>query len=65
MLSRRRSREAEIVDSMTGKQVGAVVKSRVGSRIPFAGLSDWGGAQTGMGEWAKRVVKRLDEARGY
>ncbi|MHC4573397.1 MAG: DUF3313 domain-containing protein [Planctomycetota bacterium] len=58
------SMEVEMVDSVTGEQIGAVVESRAGSRIPFTGLSDWGGAKAAMDEWAKRVRQRLDKAHG-
>ncbi|MHC4060577.1 MAG: DUF3313 domain-containing protein [Planctomycetota bacterium] len=54
------SMEVEAVDSVTGEQIGAVVESKEGSRIPFTGLSDWGGAKGAMDEWAERLVKRLD-----
>jgi hypothetical protein len=56
--------EAEFVNSMTGNQIGAVVESKAGSRIPFTGLSDWGGAKSAMDEWAKRLKERLEEAKG-
>ncbi|MHC4165919.1 MAG: DUF3313 domain-containing protein [Planctomycetota bacterium] len=56
--------EAEVVDSLSGKQLAAVVESKAGSRIPFTGLSQWGGAKAAIDEWAKRLRKRLEEARG-
>jgi hypothetical protein len=56
------SMEAEIVDSMTGEQIGAVVESRKGSRMPFADLGKWDAAKGVMNDWAKRLQKRLDEA---
>jgi hypothetical protein len=55
--------EAEIVDSLTGKQIGAVVESRKGSQVPFSNLGDWGTAKGIMDDWAKRLQKRLEEAR--
>lgn len=57
------SMEAEIVDSMTSEQVAAVVESRKGTRIPFANLGDWDAAKQVIGDWAKRLQKRLEEAR--
>ncbi|MCD6392019.1 MAG: DUF3313 domain-containing protein [Planctomycetes bacterium] len=57
------SMEAEIVDSMTGEQIGAVVRGQSGSRVPLSGLSDWGGAEHAMNEWAKQLKQRLQEAR--
>lgn len=55
--------EAEVVDSLTGRQIGAVVESRKGSQVPFSNLGDWGTAKGVMDHWAKRLQKRLEEAR--
>jgi len=55
------SMEAEVVDSMTGKQIGAVVQSGIGSRIPFTNLGDLDAAKTVIDGWAKRVQERLIE----
>ncbi len=57
------SMEAEIVDSMTGEQIGAVVESKMGTRMPFANLGEWDAAKQVMDDWAKRFQKRLDEVR--
>ncbi len=57
------SMEAEVVDSMTGEQIGAVVESKMGTRIPFANLGEWDAAKQVMDDWAKRFKKRLDEVR--
>ena len=57
------SMEAEVVDSMTGEQIGAVVESKMGSRMPFANLGEWDAAKQVMDDWAKRFKKRLDETR--
>ena len=57
------SLEAEIIDSKTGEQIGAIVESRLGSRIPFAGLDKWDAAKQAMDEWGKQLQKRLEEAR--
>jgi hypothetical protein len=56
------SMEAEVVDSMTGEQIGAVVESKKGSRMPFANLGEWDAAKQVIDDWAKRLQKRLDEA---
>lgn len=53
------SMEAEIVDSMTGEQIGAVVESRSGTRIPFANLGKWEAAKQVINDWTKRLQKRL------
>ena len=55
------SMEAEVVDSMTGKQLGAVVQSGIGSRIPFTNLGDLNAAKTVIDDWAKRFQERLIE----
>ena len=53
------SMEAEIVDSMTGEQIGAVVESKTGSKMPFANLGEWDAAKQVINDWAKRLEKRL------
>lgn len=55
--------EAEIVDSRTGAQLGAIVQAQTGSRIPLTGMSDWGGAEHAMEQWAKRLTRTLQQAR--
>jgi hypothetical protein len=57
------SMEAEIVDSMTGEQIGAVVEAQKGSKIPFANLGEWDAARQVMNDWAKRLQKRLESVR--
>lgn len=53
--------EAEVVDSMTGKQVGAVVQSGRGSGIPFTNLGNLNAAKRVMDRWAQRFQERLVE----
>jgi hypothetical protein len=55
--------EAEMLDSVSGKQVAAIVETKAGSRIPFTGIGDWGGAKSAMDDWAKRFKERLEEAK--
>jgi hypothetical protein len=55
------SMEAEIIDSMTGKQIAAVVQSGTGSRVPFTNLGDLNAAKTVIDGWAKRFKERLIE----
>jgi hypothetical protein len=57
------SMEAEVVDSMTGEHIGAVVESKMGTRMHFANFGDWDAAKKLMDDWAKRLQKRLDEVR--
>jgi hypothetical protein len=52
-----------VVDSMTGQQVGAVVESAKGGRIPFTNLGDWTAAKSVMDGWAERFQKRLEGAK--
>ncbi len=54
------SMEAEVVDSVTGKQIAAVLQSGQGSRVPFSNLGDWAAAQTVMDQWAKNFQKKLE-----
>lgn len=56
--------EAEVVDSVTGKQLAAVVETGKGGRIPFSNLGEWGTAKGIFDGWAKRLKERLDEAGG-
>ena len=57
------SMEAEVLDSMTDKQIGAVVESGKGGRIPFTNLGKWTAAQKVIDSWANRFQKRLEESR--
>lgn len=57
------SMEAEVVDSVTGVQVGAVVESGKGSRIPFTNLGDWSSAKHVIDGWTDRFQKRLEETK--
>ncbi|MHC4231217.1 MAG: DUF3313 domain-containing protein [Planctomycetota bacterium] len=54
------SAEAELVDSITGEQIGAVVQSKEGqSKVPFTTLGDWTAAKQTIDTWAKNLEKRL------
>jgi len=55
--------ESEMIDSVSGKQITACVASKPGSRIPFTGLSDWGGAQHAMDLWVDNFRKQLAEMK--
>ena len=56
------SMEAEMIDSQTGRQIGAAVESQLGERLSLAGMTTWGDAKQVMDNWAKRLKTRLDEA---
>jgi hypothetical protein len=54
------SMEGEIIDSVTGEQIGAVVESQKGSRIPFSNLGEWSTSKKIMDDWAQRFRQRLE-----
>jgi hypothetical protein len=58
------SMEAEVVDSMTGEQIAAIVQSKKGSRIPFTNLGDWTAAKNVMDAWGERLQKTLESMHG-
>ena len=57
------SLEAEILDSMTKQQFGAIIDSRRGSMIPFDGMGNWDAAKQAMDQWGERFQKRLEDAQ--
>ncbi len=58
------SMEGEIVDSMTGEQIGAAIRWGSGSRILRAGFTHTGDAKIVMNRWAKDLRDRIDGAHG-
>ena len=56
------SMEAEVVDSQTHQQIGAVVESQLRERLSMAGISSWDDAKAVMDDWARRLKTRLDDA---
>lgn len=58
------SMEAEVVDSQTGKQLAAVIRTDQGGRISLQGFSNWSSAEAVIKGWAKEFRKRLDKAHG-
>ena len=54
------SMEAEIIDSITDRQVAVIIKKQKGSRIPFINLRQWDAAKQVIDDWAKRFQKNLD-----
>lgn len=55
------SAEGEMVDSVTGEQIAAMVRWGTGSRVLRAGLTPTGDAKIAIDKWAKHVRKLLDE----
>jgi hypothetical protein len=56
--------EGEVVDSVTGKQLAAVVRWGTGSRILKAGITHMGDAKIAINRWAKDLRAQVDEAHG-
>ncbi len=56
--------EGEMVDSVTGEQIVAVIRWGSGSRILRAGFTHTGDAKILMDRWAKGLRQRIDEAHG-
>ena len=54
--------EGEIVDSVTGNQLAAVVRWGTGSRILKAGITRTGDAKIAINRWAKDLRAQVDEA---
>jgi hypothetical protein len=55
--------EGEIVDSVTGEQIAAVVRWGTGSRILRAGITHMGDAKIAINHWAKDLRAQVDDAR--
>lgn len=58
------SMEAEAVDSVSGEQFAAVIRSDKGGRISLAGYKDWSSAESVIKGWAKSFREHLDQAYG-
>ncbi|MHC4299958.1 MAG: DUF3313 domain-containing protein [Planctomycetota bacterium] len=57
--------EAEVLDSQTGEQIGAVIESQEGNRLSLEGLSKWGDTKAVMNAWAEHFKELIDEAHRY
>ncbi len=58
------SAEGEIIDSVTGEQIVAVVRWGTGSRVFQAGLTKMGDAKIAINKWTKNLRDLLDQAHG-
>ncbi len=56
--------EGEVVDSITGEQIGAAIRWGSGSRVLRAGFTHTGDAKIVMNRWAKDFRDRIDGAHG-
>ncbi|MHC4553151.1 MAG: DUF3313 domain-containing protein [Planctomycetota bacterium] len=54
--------EGEMLDSVTGKQVAAVVQIQKGTRWTMSNLTTWGDARNVIDAWAKNLRQRIDES---
>ena len=52
--------EGEMVDSLTGEQLGAWIRWGSGSRVLKAGLTRLGDAKMQINRWTKDMRKRID-----
>jgi hypothetical protein len=55
------SMEAELIDSVTGRQIAAIVETQKGKKLSMAGMTKWGDAKSVMDMWANRFSVRLEE----
>jgi hypothetical protein len=53
--------EAEVIDSVTGEQVGAVVQSASGNQFDFTAFSTLADVKSVMDKWAELAAQRLRE----
>jgi hypothetical protein len=59
------SLEAELLDSMTNKRIGAVIDTKVAEKSKLGeGLEKWGHAKDAFKFWAQRLRTWLDEVHG-
>ena len=58
------SMEAELLDSVSGEQIGAVIQSTPG-KVMSLGAAKWGDVEAAMDEWAQQFRRRLDKVHGY
>ncbi|MBL4679310.1 MAG: DUF3313 domain-containing protein [Pseudomonadales bacterium] len=56
--------EGELVDSVTGEQLSAVIQWGSGSRILRAGYTKLGDAKLQINKWSKLLREGIDEAHG-
>ena len=58
------SAEGELVDSVTGEQLAAMVRWGTGSRVLQAGLTKMGDAKIAINKWTRDLRGHLDELHG-
>jgi hypothetical protein len=58
------SMEGEVLDSQTGEQIGAVIRSQKGKSVSMSGMKEWGDAKAVLDDWAARFRRHLDISHG-
>ena len=58
------SAEGEVVDSITGEQIAAMVRWGSGSRVARAGLTPMGDAKLAIDKWTRDIRRKLDGVHG-
>ena len=56
--------EGEVIDSVTGEQIGAAIRWGSGSRFFRAGFTHTGDAKILIDRWAKGLRERIDKGHG-
>jgi hypothetical protein len=54
--------EAEVLDSVTGEQIGAIMEISRGGSYGLRILEDWSQPKAVMKQWARRFRRYLDDA---
>ncbi len=57
------SMEIELLDSLTSRQIGALVESQQSENLSLDGAAKWSNAKAVMDAWAERFKKRLIEIK--
>ncbi len=55
--------EAELIDTMTGRQLAAAVDERWGTKAVRGGILEWSDVKNALDFWAERMRARLKELR--
>ncbi len=59
------SMEVDLIDSITGRRVAAIMASSKGKRYEYgSGLSKWGHTESVFQEWAKLLSERIEKSHG-
>jgi len=56
--------EAEVLDSVTGEQIGAVIQADPGNQLNLTSFSTLDDVKSAIDKWAERFADRLEELHG-